>query len=271
MELLSAILSDAKFDWESFLPIAGGFVAAALIIGFLARSIFGSRSNVSHGVSSAVGILFIYIATFVILTSGGELAELKAYLSPLPFVNFNDKTITVFSFAENAYPVVCSQLLGMIILAFLVNLLDSLLPRGDHVISWFLFRCMTIVLAMAGHWAITTAAGSILPEIIVANAPVILLWLLIIMLAVGALRFVVGAALATVNPVIGILYTFFFSSFVGKHLSKAVLTTCLLSGLVWMLNTFGITSLTLNAASMQAYLPYLGVLALVWYALNHLL
>ena len=52
-----------------------------------------------------------------------------------------------------------------------------------------------------------------------------LLALLVLLLLVGALKLIVGAVLATVNPLIGAFYTFFFATLAGKALSKAILTT----------------------------------------------
>lgn len=271
MEFLSSLLAEVSFDWESFLKIAVAFVAAALILGFIGRSIFGKRSNLNLALSSAVGILFIYIVTIVVLTFGGELAQFEPFLSPLPFVDIQKEELHIFSLLNSEYPQVCTQILSMIILAFLVNLLDGLLPRGESKVSWFIFRCLTIVLSILAHLAVTTAFENLLPEVIVLNAPAILLWLLVIMLAVGALKFFVGAALATVNPIIGVLYTFFFANVVGKQLSKAVLTTGVLTALVWIINQLGIDSVTLSTAALSAYMPFLGVLVLIWYVLNHLL
>lgn len=271
MEILSSLLTDVSFDWEGFLKIAGIFVAAALVLGFVGRGVFGKRSNLNLAVSSAVGILFIYIVTVIVVTFGSELAQFEPFLSPLPFVDIQNGHLHIFSLVNSEYPQICAQILSMIILAFLVNLLDGLLPRGENVFTWFIFRCMTVVLSILMHLVVTTAFESLLPEIIASNAPVILLWLLVIMLAVGALKFFVGAALATVNPIIGVLYTFFFANVVGKQLSKAVLTTTILTALVRIINELGIHSVVLNTGALSAYMPFLGILVLIWYALNHLL
>lgn len=271
MEFLSSLLTQLSFDWEGFLKIAVAFIIAALVLGFIGRGIFGKRSNLNLAISSAVGILFIYITTIIVMTFGGELDKFKPFLSPLPFVDMIGDQLYIFDLAQASHQDLCAQILSMIILAFLVNLLDGALPKGENIVTWFIFRCVVIVTSMLAHWVLTSLAGTILPDVVMLNAPMILLWLLIIMLAVGMLRFFVGAALATVNPIIGILYTFFFANIIGKQLSKAVLTTALLTALVWTANQLEIAALTLNAAALSAYLPFLGVLALVWYVLNHLL
>ena len=81
---------------------------------------------------------------------------------------------------------------------------------------------------MALHLIVTQLFTTYLPQGLVTYAPTILLALLVLLLLVGALKIVVGAILATVNPLIGAFYTFFFATIVGKALSKAMLTALLL-------------------------------------------
>lgn len=259
------------FDVSNFLMIALLFAAGSLILGFLGHMFFGVNSPVSNAVSSAIGILFIYIATVAVIIIGGELERFQQFLSPLPFVSIENEEVRLLLLAEASQAVLCQQVLSMVILAFLVNLLDTWLPRGEHVIIWFFWRCVTVVLSILAHWFITGVFNAYLPEVIAQNAPTILLGVLILMLAVGALKFVVGAAIAMVNPIIGALYTFFFANVIGQQLSKSVLSTALLTALVWGMNELGISVLSVSAAALMAYLPFLAVLLVVWYVCNRIL
>ena len=182
MYFLSNLLTD--FDWQRFIPIALGFCAACVILGMIGRSIFGKHSDLNHALSSAVGILFIYIITIVVLILGGELSQFEQFLSPLPFIEINENTVSVFSIEESEHSAVCAQILSMIILAFLVNLLDSILPRGENIITWLCFRCGTVALSMLAHLFVTGLFEGILPEVILSNASTILLWILMIMLRI---------------------------------------------------------------------------------------
>lgn len=259
------------FDVSNFLMIALLFAAGSLILGFLGHMVFGVNSPVSNAVSSAIGILFIYIATVAVIIIGGELERFQQFLSPLPFVSIENAEVRLLLLAEASQAVLCQQVLSMVILAFLVNLLDTWLPRGEHVIIWFFWRCVTVVLSILAHWFVTSVFNAYLPEVIAQNAPTILLGVLILMLAVGALKFVVGAAIAMVNPIIGALYTFFFANVIGQQLSKSVLSTALLTALVWGMNELGISVLSVSAAALMAYLPFLAVLLVVWYVCNRIL
>ena len=110
-----------------------------------------------------------------------------------------------------------------------------------------------------------------MPEMIVTYAPVVLLALLILMLLTGALKIIVGALMATVNPVIGALYTFFFANIIGKQIAKAVLTSAILAGLVILLRYLGVTVISIASAALLAYIPFLLVLIALWYLVNRVL
>ena len=73
------------------------------------------------------------------------------------------------------------------------------------------------------------------------------------------------------NPIIAALYTFFFASFLGTQVTRAVLTTGILCGAIALLRKFGIAALSIASGALVAYIPFLMVLILVWYVVNKLL
>ena len=65
------------------------------------------------------------------------------------------------------YPTVLArELLSLIILAFLVNLLDTFIPRGKSILGWFCLRLITVGLSMGlhllVHWAFNTYAPTMI-------------------------------------------------------------------------------------------------------------
>ena len=153
----------------------------------------------------------------------------------------------------------------------LANLFEGILPKGKRLIGWLFFRCLGIVLAMAAHLVVTLAFNTYLPQGLVTYAPTILLALLVLLLLVGALKIVVGAVLATVHPLIGAFYTFFFATVVGKALSKAVLTTAILSGIIVAMNYIGVSAVSIASEALIAYIPFLIVLIVIWYVISRVL
>lgn len=261
MESIINYFSSLDLDIGAFWKSAGILLAALLVLALLSRFIFGKKSVLCSAVSSAIGIIFLYVLTVILINAGDTFAHL---ISPLPFVSIAENEISLFSFHAD-YTLVCSEILAMIILAFLMNLADHWLPTGKHLISWLFFRCVGIALAFFMHFAVTNLVTTYLPEGLIIYAPTILLAILILMLLTGALRFLVGLLLTTVNPLIAALYTFFFANLIGKQITKAVLTTAILAGLIILLQKIGIYALYITSASLAVFVPLLILLALMWY------
>lgn len=268
MDQIKAMLDSINFDSATFLKAALILAVGTILLGVIGRFVFGKRSALNHSISSAICILFVYAATVVLYSLG---ARFQKFIAPLPFVSFSGTQMQLFSFAQSDYTAVCSQLLSMVILAFLANLFEGILPKGKRFIGWLFFRCLGIVLAMAAHLVVTGLFNTYLPQGIVTYAPTILLALLVLLLLVGALKIVVGAVLATVHPLIGAFYTFFFATVVGKALSKAILTTAILSGIIWAMNYIGVFTVFIAKEALVAYIPLLIVLVIVWYVVSRLL
>lgn len=265
MESIINYFDSLGFDFKQFLIAAGILLLGTFLLSAFGRFVFGKKSALNNAVSSAIGILFIYAVTAIIHAVGGELNMLVA---PLPFVSINGDVLRIFSFQGQHYTVLCSEILSMIILSFLVNLADRWLPRGKNIFSWIFFRALTVVIGLLMHLVVVGLLTSVLPEGLVTYAPTVLLGLLILMLLTGALKIVVGALMSTVNPVIGALYTFFFANIIGKQITKAVLTTAILSAIVWALNYFGITAISIASAALIAYIPFVVILIVLWYIVN---
>lgn len=268
MESLIRYFSSLQFDWPYLLKIACVLLLGSLLISLFSRFIFGAKSAVSSAVSSAIGIIFICAVTVVIRSCGAQYAS---WIAPIPFVYMRDDSLELFNFLTSDYRAICSQILSMIILAFLINLIDGWLPKSKNIFAWLFFRCMAVALSYVLHLGIHWLFTAYLPGAIITYAPVILLALLLLMLLTGALKIVVGALMATVNPLIGALYTFFFANIIGKQISKAVLTSAILAGFVILLRYLGIAVISIASAALVAYLPFLLILIALWYIVNRVL
>ena len=259
----------ADVDFLSMLPFLGMLAAAVLALSLVFKLVLGRKSELNHALSSALGILFIYAATIVIYTFNPY--ELSVFLSPLPFVGFAEEYIILLPLTGMEFPSLCAQIVSMIILAFLVNLLDSYMPKGEGIISWVLLKVATVVLAMAMHFVVHLAMNAFLPGVVVAYADTILLVILLVLLFLGLLKVLLGLVLGAIDPIIGAVSAFFFSSVIGKQLSKAVLTTMILCAVVYLLETLGYTVICISAAALTAYIPLMVVLLLLWYLIGHVL
>ena len=245
------------------------FSAISLLASTLGRVVLGKRSSLNHSLSSAMGILFIYAVTIVVYTF--KPWDLEQFLSPLPFLVFAEDYLLIIPIQGAVLSVVCHEVLSLVILAFLVNLLDTFIPKGNSISVWYLLRFLTILLAMALHLAVDWAFDTYMPNVLVTYAPVILLGVLVAMLLLGVLNVVLGAILAIVDPIIGAIYTFFFSNIIGKQLTKAVFTTIVICIIIFLMGYFGFTLISIQTSALLSYIPMAIVMLLLWYVIGHVL
>ena len=262
MEAIISFFNSIGIDFDTFWKAALVLLLGTFLLSIFGRFVFGKRSVLNNAVSSAFGILFIYAVSVVLQGAGGSLSK---FIAPLPFVSISGESMTFFNFIGAHYTVLCSELLSMIILAFLVNLADGWLPKGKSILGWLFFRLLTVVIGYLMHLVVVWLFSAYLPEGIVTYAPAVLLVLLVLLLLTGALKIVVGALLTTVNPIIGGLYTFFFATIIGKQITKAVLTTAILSGLIIGLHYLGVTAISIAGAALFAYIPIMLILIVLWF------
>lgn len=266
-ELIKSIVPE-NFDVGNYLQFLLVLVVGIMLVSLLGRFVFGRRSTLNHAVSSAIAILCIYVVNVVVYSTG---VKLDIILSPLPFVSIQGDYLVLFNVLNADFNSICIHVLDTVILAFLMNLLDSWLPNGKKLLSWYFFRFLSVVLAICLQYVVNMLLSVIVPAGFAEIAPTILVIILLVSLALGALKLLVGGALAFVNPLLAVLYSFFFSNIVGKQLSKAILTTTLLTALVCLLNYLEIGAVFIASAALAAYLPLLVIVLVLWYVVGHLL
>ncbi len=269
--ILTELISQIPFQAQlrELLPYLSLFILGLLILGVLGRVFLGKRSSLNHSVSSAMAILFIYITTIAIYTFRPW--NLEDFLSPLPCVTLTEDMLVFQPFQGTPIPLLCARILPLLILAFLVNLLDTFIPQGGNVLDWFLYRFVTVVLSMGLYLVANWAFNTFLPDVLVDYAPMILLGVLIAMLLVGVLNVLLGLVLTAINPIFGGIYAFFFSNAIGKQLTKAVFTTVLLCALFLLIEHFGFFAISISETSLIGYLPAVGMVLVLWYLLGHTL
>lgn len=262
---LTALFTDG-FGMSNLLRLTLTVVITTLILAVLGRVFFGRRSGLNHCVCSAIGILFVYAITILIYAF--QPVNLSRFLAPLPFVSFHGEYLLLFSFGGSEFPALCLQLVNMIILAFLANLIDNWMPAGKKIYTWYLLRFASVLLALIAQLIVTSLLTTYLPGVLVSYAPIILVGILVLMILMTFLKVILGLILTAVNPILGAVYAFFFSSIVGKMLGRAIVTTILLSTVVWLLERMDATIVSISPGMLTAYGPLILVLLILWYLLG---
>ncbi len=258
-----------ELDFVSAAQFMLYFSAASLIFGVLGRVVLGRRSSLNHSLSSVMAILFVYAVTAVIYTF--KPWNLSQFLSPLPFVSFSGDYLIIFPIADAQFPALCTELLSLIILAFLVNLLDTFIPRGNSIIGWFFLRLIAVGFSMVLHLIVNWAFHTFLPGVLVTYAPSILLCVLVFMMLSGLINLIFSLLIIMTNPFLGAMYSFFFSNIIGKQVTKAVFTSAIICVVVYLLEFFGYTIISVTSAALLAYIPLALLLLILWYVIGHAL
>ena len=270
-ELLGTATSyiPAEIDFVKSMQFVLLFSAISMIMGVLGRVVMGRRSSLNHAMSSSMGILCIYAITVCIYTFQPH--NLMELVSPLPFVTFFEDYMIISPVISVSWSLFCTQTLSLIILSFLVNLLDSFIPKGNNILSWYLYRFLTVALAMISHLLVHWVLTTYLPTGLVTYAPMILLSILVCMLLMGILNMILSIALTVINPIFGGIYTFFFSNIIGKQITKAVFTSALICAVFFVLEKLGYTVICISAAALVTYVPLVLILLILWHLLGHVL
>lgn len=245
------------------------FAAASLILGVTGRLVLGKRSSLNHSLSSVMGILFIYVVTTILYTF--KPWNLDLLLSPLPFATFSDHYLIIHPITRLEFPALCSELLSLIILAFLINLLDNFMPNGDHIVSWFLLRLVTILTCFALHILVNWAFHTYIPGVLEEYAPVILLITLGVFVLSGVITLILGLVIAVTNPFLGAMYSFFFSNVIGKQISKAIFTSVILCVILYLMDYFDLIVIIIHAEALLTYIPLAIITLVLWFLIGHLL
>lgn len=235
----------------------------SLGIGFLFRLIFGNHCAANRVVSGFIGILFVYATTVAVFRF--EPWGLEQYLSPLPFTIFRRDILIISVSMCPTLSELSSHLLSLIILAFIIQFLNFILPDGRSLFIWLLLKVLSVAAAIFLHLAANWALNTFLPGVIAAYAPIVLLAVLIVTLAISLFNPLLCVLFTVVNPVVGVLYTFFFSNVVGKHLTRAVFSAALICGLFRAMEYFDFGVIDITGPALLTYCPFAIFFMGLWY------
>lgn len=257
------------FDTETFLVLAVVLAGVAFLMIVVSRLIGGKESSFDATLGTAIAVLMIYLTCIAYYAAEGHYNVL---FNSLPLLNFSGDYVTIFSFKGAGIDVVCSQLVNMMLLSFLVGLVDDIIPRGSNFILWVFFRYVTAVLGVAAHAIVTYLFETYMPGVLVTYAPVIVLIVIVALLALYVFKWLIGLILGvTLSPVIGAIYTFFISNVIGKRITKAVLTTFLLALVVMILDHFQFTQFYIYSAALVSFVPAAFLILIIVYIVTKIL
>lgn len=252
----------ASIDWMAVLKTSAIIIAAFLILGGIFRLLFGKGSKTSRAVSACLSIGLVYLAAILLYVF---VPELRSSVSQLPFITVTQDHFLLWDLRLLGEELLYPSLLRLALLAFLVNLLETILPEGKKFITWYLWRTVTVLASLAAYVGVNHLAAMFVPQIFGVWAKYIILGFWAVILLSGLMKGLLAVILTVVNPIIGAIYTFFFVSKLGSQCSKSILTTLLCAAVFALLNNAGINQFAFADFSLTAYGPICVVLVVMLY------
>lgn len=251
---LSAVLDslDFQLEWGHAIKIACILALGIFAVGAILRALFGKGSSLTRSVSATLNILLIYLSAIILYY---YFPSLRAAMDTLPFITLKPDHFFIWKLGDLPDLVFYPSILQMAVLALFVNALETFLPRGRNLITWYLFRTVTGLSALALYFGFFQLVNMFAPEIFGTWAKTILFVFWGIILLIAVLKLLLSAVLTVVNPILGACYTFFFSNLFGKQFSKAILTTVFVTLIVYYLNQTQLTQVAFSELSLATYGP----------------
>ncbi len=251
-----------------YIVFFGVAVIGFMLFSSMFRFLFGKRGQLGKAITSAMEILCLYLISITLYCFDLHCESLTC---PLPFLSIENDSLQIFPILQMSLPSICTQFLKLLMIAFAVNVMNSLIPEGKQPLVWLLLRTSSVILAIGLNYILDFLLSAWLPNGFGNSAPVVLIGILLLLIALGSMKLVIGATLFVANPLIGALYTFFFSNFIGRALARGIISASLITGLVFLLNYLKIFTITVSATILIALVPvYLLVIGL-WYLIDRIL
>lgn len=242
----------ASVNWFDALKTAVVVVGAVLLLGAVLRLFFGRESSVVRAVSACLSIGLVYLAAVLIYAFIPTLREL---IPPLPFLLVSDVDMALLDFRVMPESSLWTAMLQLYLLACLTNCLESFLPKGEKLVSWYLLRLSTVAAALGLYSLLYRLIEALAPQVFGQWAGAILAVCWGLILLTGLFKLFLTVALSVVNPILGAVYGFFFANLFGKQLPKSILTTLLTALIITLLCGQGFQYFAFSGFSLAAYAP----------------
>lgn len=244
-----------------------GFMVIVLGISLVSKLLFGGSSALTRSMANAVSILLVYVVTIVVYIL--KPWSLEKLLSPLPYVSFCAQALVIHPFEGVGFSSFAGKALAMVELSFLVTVSSSFIRSDASAIRWFISRFVSIVVAILLHLAANWAIKTYLPTLFTQYAGAVLLALLIIAFLGGLSKIILSLFLATVHPMLGFLYGFFFSSRIGKMVIMSILSAAIVTVVFSVIEYLGYAVVFIAPRDLLSYIPLGLGLIILWYLIGH--
>lgn len=245
-------IPESLSDWTDLLKIMCILALGIFSVGAILRALVGRGSPLTRSISAVLNLILIYLSAVVGYV---YLPGLRPWLENLPFLSLSADHFYLLDPTAMPWELFYTSVLQMSVLALFVNMLESWLPSGRRLISWYALRLFNNLCALALYLGFHAVADAFVPQFFGEWAKWILLVVWGGILLIAVLKLILSAVLTVFNPILGACYTFFFSNLFGSQFSKAILTTVFSLLIIYALGQAGYAQVVFSDLSMWSYLP----------------
>ena len=262
-QILDIVLPES-FDVTAYVMHLLVAIVAIFVVAGIFRLSLGPGSMINNAIASAVAILTIYVIAVLLYSFGSKLHVL---FEPLPFVSVSEDYLTIFPIFEASLQELCKEVVNLTILAYVMNLMETWLPKGDKIGSWFSFRFFALVIAVCVHYSVSLLLKHVVSESVLVVVPIYLMGIIALAFLLGVLKMIIGGESFFVKSFLGSFHSFFFAKDMGKQLMRAMTTTILMTILVCILNYLSFTTVAIAAVTFFTYFPIILLGLILWYVI----
>lgn len=257
------------FNPVDMLTSLGFIIAIVFIAAVLIRIIHKKASKYNHALASAMAILFTYLSLIVLHDIVPSITG--PALKMLPLIEFNGKTISLFTFSMEHFADGCTEFLYVFILSFILIGLDDMIPDARNALSWIILQFVIASIALVAYYIVLKCIDTFAPNILDSYAPMILVCILLFMIFLGLLKVLFSLMLVAVSPLLGAVSTFFSTTNLGQALGKAVMCSLVLVVVCAYLQNLGLTSVAIGDLNFLVCALPMAVLLGLWFVVGYVL
>ncbi len=151
---LLTVIPESLSDWTDLLKIMCILALGIFSVGAILRALVGRGSPLTRSISAVLNLILIYLSAVVGYV---YLPGLRPWLEKLPFLSLSADHFYLLDPTAMPWELFYTSVLQMSVLALFVNMLESWLPSGRRLISWYALRlfnslCAALFVNMLESW-----------------------------------------------------------------------------------------------------------------------
>lgn len=208
-------------DSAPWLPYFGKTLWYLILVIAIGGLFFAKKKTfINRTICAVLSIVTLYLTAIFMYCL---IPSLRDAILQLPFLYVSSDCFILMAPLSMSWDELYVTGLNFIILAFLMNLAESMIPTTKSILNWIAWRIFTVLCVLFAY-SFYLAIMAYLPLGFIEGAFIVILGLTLLSLLLLLLQLVVLALSIATKPVIGTVFGFFTVHNLGSQLSKTTLS-----------------------------------------------